>query len=562
MHAASISDRYSGSCLRGVALLLIWLGAYGGLPADYFVREAGNDEHEGTSRETAWRSAERVNRARLRAGDRVLFEAGKRFRGGLVLTSEDAGASNAPVVIGSDGQAAAVLEPGNGNGISVVNAGNIVIRNLLVKGSGRTNNTGYGVLCDNTLTNRQRLKNLVLDQIEVSGFGIFGILIAGDHAGFEHVLVTNCVMRDNLRGGMEIAGRLPWDADYYAHADVRVTHCRAFGNTGDPTYLKNHSGSGMVLYQVDGGTMEYCAAWDNGTLCRAPGGGVGLWTCASRRVVIQRCESFANRTSGADGGGFDLDGGCVECVLQYNYSHDNDGPGLMVYSYPYASYADRGNIVRFNLSENDSRRGSRYAGLWIRNDGTNPMTNLEVYNNTVVIGSWASQAALVNGAGVHACLRNNIFFSNGAAVPLRVELPADALRFEHNVYWRQDGPVQVAWGTNLYSSLSEWREITGQESIAGKGTGIFGDPLFVNHQSTSAVNSSNWDGLRAFCLRSNSPAWSGGLDLRKRPNPDIGSCDLLGTKLPGEGPFPIGAIWGCVVEGQESVPRRASAGSN
>ena len=147
-------------------------------------------------------------------------------------------------------------------------------------------------------------------------------------------------MHDNLRGGMEVAGRLPWDATAYAHADVRVTHCQAFDNTGDPAYFKNHSGSGIVLYQVDGGLMEDCAAWNNGALCRASGGGVGLWTCASRRVVIQHCESFANRTSGGDGGGFDLDGGSVDCVLQYNYSHDNDGPGLMVYTYPYASHTD------------------------------------------------------------------------------------------------------------------------------------------------------------------------------------------------------------------------------
>ena len=232
--------------------------------------------------------------------------------------------------------------------------------------------------------------------MEARGFGIFGILVAGTHAGFEHVLITNCVMRDNLRGGMEVAGRLPWDATVYAHADVLVSHCQAFDNTGDPTYLKNHSGSGMVLYEVDGGVMEYCTAWNNGGLCRSSGGGVGLWTCASRRVVIQHCESFGNRTSGADGGGFDIDGGSLDCVLQYNYSHDNDGPGLMVYTYPYASFADRGSVVRFNISENDSRKSRDYAGLWVRADGRE-MTGVEIYNNTVIVGPWTDQAAHIYG---------------------------------------------------------------------------------------------------------------------------------------------------------------------
>jgi hypothetical protein len=64
------------------------------------------------------------------------------------------------------------------------------------------------------------------------------------------------------------------------------------------------------------------------------GGPCGIWTAASRRVVIQQCDSFDNRTGrAADGDGFDLDGGCVECVLQYDYSHGNDGAGILVYTY-------------------------------------------------------------------------------------------------------------------------------------------------------------------------------------------------------------------------------------
>jgi len=60
-----------------------------------------------------------------------------------------------------------------------------------------------------------------------------------------------------------------------------------------------------------------------------------------------------------------------------------DGPGLMVYTYPYASYADRDNIVRFNISENDSRKSKHYAGLWLRTDGR-AMTGVEIYNNTIL----------------------------------------------------------------------------------------------------------------------------------------------------------------------------------
>jgi hypothetical protein len=298
----------------------------------------------------------------------------------------------------------------------------------------------------------------------------------------------------------------------------------------------------MVLYQVDGGVMEYYAAWSNGALCQSSGGGVGLWTCASRRVVIQHCESFANKTSGADGGGFDIDGGSVECVLQYNYSHDNDGPGLMVYTYPYASFTDRDNVVRFNISENDSRKGRRYAGLWVRTDGKE-MTGIQIYNNTVIIGPWTDQAALFFGRGVEARVRNNIFIANGSAMPLRVEEPESRLRFENNLYWREGGPTQVAWDAQTYSSLHDWRNRTGQELLNGEPAGLFANPVLSQH--TPVTRLGERCGLQAghaFRPMPSSPALASGLNLHEKFGVDTGTHDFLGSVLPPSGQLPLGAI--------------------
>lgn len=531
---------HRGTAILPGLMLLVFSSAPPLAATDYFIRSNGDDAAKGDSTNAAWQTIARVNRARFQPGDRLLFEASASFAGNLLLSAEDAGTSNAPVVIGSFGPGRATILAGQQTGVTVENAGGIAIENLLVVGAGRTNNSGYGIRCDNTLTNGQRLGYLRIANVEAQGFGIFGILVAGTHAGFEHVLITNCVMHDNLRGGMEVAGRLPWDSSVYAHADVLVTHCQAHDNTGDPTYLRNHSGSGMVLYQVDGGVMEYCTAWNNGTLCGSSGGGVGLWTCASRRVVIQFCESFDNRTSGADGGGFDIDGGSVDCVLEYNYSHDNDGPGLMVYTYPYASFIDRGSVVRFNISENDARKNRYYAGLWVRTDGKD-MTGLEIYNNTVVIGPWTDQAAHIYARGVEARLWNNLFIGTGSALPLRVEEPAGRVRFENNLYWREGATTQIAWGTQTYSGLKEWREGTGQECLGQEPTGMFANPGLSLHPSGAATGDRR--GLQAgqaFRPLPGSPALAGGLDLRRKFALDVGLRDFLGTPLPGV--LPLGAI--------------------
>jgi hypothetical protein len=264
-------------------------------------------------------------------------------------------------------------------------------------------------------------------------------------------------------------------------------------------------------------------------------------------VVIEHCESFGNRTSGGDGGGFDIDGGSVDCVLQYNYSHDNDGPGLMVYTYAYASRSDLGAVVRFNISENDARKGRHYAGLWVRSDGK-VITGLEIYNNTVVIGPWTDQAALINGRRVEARVRNNIFIAQAPAVPLRVEQPADGVRFENNLYWREGGPTEIAWGTQTYSSLQEWRAHTGQEVLSGEPTGLFADPVLSRHPPDARpAERPGLQDMRAFRPLPSSPAQAGGLDLRKKFGTDTGARDFLGL-LPLAGGFPLGAIGAAQLE--------------
>ena len=461
------------------------------LAADYYVAATGDDAAAGASPGTAWRSVNKVNAMSFKPGDRICFQGGQEFRGNLRLGHGSGGRVNKPVVITSFGGGRATLLAGHDTGITVESAGFVTISNLAVVGDGPTNNTGYGILCDNRLDEFRRLENLHIENVDASGFGVFGILVSGKRAGYHHVRVIGCDLHDNLRGGMEIAGRLPWDSPLYAHSDVVVRRCRAHDNSGDPDYTKNHSGSGMVLYQVEGGVIEDCRAWANGQQCHHGNGGVGIWSCASRGVVIQHCESFANRTSGGDGGGFDLDGGSIDCVLQYNYSHDNDGPGLMAYTYAYASHADRGNTIRFNISDQDSRKGERYAGLWVRSDG-GAMTGLKIYNNTVRMGRGGKQAAYVNGRAIEAELRSNIFVGCDGTLPLVVEQPEDNLRFENNLYWGGGAPLRIRWGETNFGALDEWRQSTGQELVDGKAVGFFADPKFALEPAPQSAGDGDW----------------------------------------------------------------------
>ena len=108
-----------------------------------------------------------------------------------------------------------------------------------------------------------------------------------------------------------------------------------------------------------------------------------------RRVATRHHPALRivrNRTGNApDGDGFDLDGGSIECVLQYNYSHDNDGAGHPRLHLPLRAMADRGNIVRYNICECDAVKLGEYGAIHVGNDG-HGMSGVEIYHNTFIAG--------------------------------------------------------------------------------------------------------------------------------------------------------------------------------
>src|SRR5688572_4894865 len=209
------------------------------LSTTYYVANSGDDSHAGISAEQPWKSLDRVSSFRFHQGDKVLLKAGDSFYGTLQLTAEDSGTESAGIEISSFGAGRASIVAGRQTGISATDVENLTIQNLVVKGDGPTNNIGHGVHIENTRTDR-RLNGLVVDSLDVSGFGKHGILVTGRTQGYEDVNIRRCSMHRNLTGGLEVGGKLPWDAKLYAHKNVTVSECRAFDNTGDPNYTQNH----------------------------------------------------------------------------------------------------------------------------------------------------------------------------------------------------------------------------------------------------------------------------------------------------------------------------------
>jgi hypothetical protein len=516
--------------------------------ADYYVSPSGDDGNAG-SLAKPWKTIAKINATKFAPGDRVLFEGGQVFKGNAAFDAGDAGTAQRPVIVGSYGKGRATIEAGNGVAILIENAGGFVIRDLLVRGADRIKNKSSGVHVVNRLPRTTKLEYIRMDNVEAADFGYAGIMVQGDapdktQSGYNDVRITRCAAHGNAYYGIYVTGVWDSTATDYAHSNVYVGYCRAYDNPGDPTFLENHSGNGILIDYIDGGVMEWCVAYNNGYLCDSKKGGpVGLWTHASNNILIQYNEAYNNRTGkSVDGGGFDFDGGVSNSILQYNYSHDNDGAGYLLYVYPGAPYTFRKNVCRYNISVNDGRK-NHYGGIWLGNDGSG-VRDLEIYNNTVVIApqAGATPKAIHVRDTVNVRFRNNLLVSTGGVPILDVPKDQPGLRFQGNNYWAADGKPRIQWEGRTYESLDAWRAATGQETVNGLPTGLSVDPRLSDlEEGVTLGDALLLPALRSYRLLPDSPLVDAGLDLRKLFGLSVGANDLWRNPIPQGRGYDIGA---------------------
>jgi hypothetical protein len=539
----------SGLILLVLVLVLSLAGLVQG--TDYFISPSGNDGDPGTSPSRAWRTVEKVNGTDLQPGDRILFEAGQAFDGSLSLDARDAGTPANPVTIGSFGDGRAILRSGKQKGLFAHNCAGLIVKNLNFIGSGRTDPAGSdGVSFYTDLPGGVKLDYVRIDSIEVSGYRRTGIAVGAGNAsrsGFEDVRITNAVARDNGDKGICVYGAWPADPAKRENRNVTIAHCKAHDNPGIAGQT-GHTGNGIILSGVEDALVEYCEAWNNGELNGGPEGGpIGIWAWEAARVIIQFCESHHNKTAnGKDGGGFDLDGGCVDCILQYNYSHDNHGAGYGIYQFEGAS-PYKNNVVRYNISENDGLAGEYGALTFWSTPSSGGIQNTAVYNNTFCVSEKTTGAAINDLATgtthVHGTsLVNNIIVTAPGKKAVEIPFSSGGWTFLNNDYWTDGGRVQFGWDGKTFVGLGAWRQASGQEKRNGAVTGFETDPRLTDPGKGGTMGDPENPGkLAAYRLRPESPMINAGLDLRSLFGTDTGLHDFYGVTLPQGSGYDVGA---------------------
>lgn len=505
----------------------------------YFISSTGDDTQPGTSAATAWATIDKVNQTTFQPGDRILFEAGMTFKGSIWL--QGTGTTTQPIVMSSYGRGYATIDSGTSSGFYSYNSAGIELRRLTFVGTGQLTNTHSGITfyLDAPNTN---LNYLRLDSLDVSGYLYSGINIISDNgsSGYSDVRINFCQSHDNGETGI-----LSNSQDLNAHHNWYVGNCQVYNITGRREVTSYNTGNGIVLAGIDGALIEHCLAYSNGSLNGdGSGGPAGIWGYSCNNLTIQFCESHHNDSGTQyDGGGFDLDGGCTNSVLQYNYSHDNSGPGFLL-SQCYGAYPMHDVVVRYNVSDNDARHNSQGALEVWSSGASGGIVNATFYNNTVRLGA-ATDGSQAKAVKVMSCDYTNLSFRNNMLatsdnVPAFSTTCPYGLRLEGNSYWNSNQPLYIDWQGTAYHDLVAFRTATGQEMMTnGRETGLSIDPQLPASNLAQAPSYS-------------SPLRKAGLNMQADFKVNPGPYDFAGTAIPaaplassigafeiGDGPLPV-----------------------
>ena len=525
-----------------LAFTIFWLPitniAWG---TEYFFSSSGNDLTGNGSVSNPWRSIGKMNTLDLDPGDQVFFRSGDTFTGSIYLDSIDSGTNASghlvsPILISSyGGDARARIVTPSGNGLLSYNNGGIELSNLEFQGPGNSSLNTQGIyFYHDHFQGNVKQHHIRVDNVLVDGFGRWGIIMQSDTpvgsamGGYRDVRVTNSELRNNGDGGLSMVAT---DWKELLHEDVYVGNVVAHNNSGF-SGCSPHCGHGILFGQVDNGLIEHSVAHSNGVA--AGKGNVGIWTWQSNEVTIQHNEAYGNRSpNGSDGGGFDIDGGVTNSIVQFNRSHDNDGAGYLLAQFGSAEPMAR-NVFRYNLSINDGKDSYGPITIW-GNSNSDIASSAVFHNNTLVL----DKNVVPNGRGVvtffndnHTSvdLFNNIFLAKNGAALIDGDTTASRTTFARNAYWTDGGPVFLE-GTQ-YSNVATWAGTQNQEMIGGSYVGIQASPQFI-------------DDLQ-YHLGGASPLIDAGIDYNSPPWPSwvtsMGNQDFYGVSLPQGGGYDIGAV--------------------
>jgi len=470
------------------------------LATTYFVDSTGGDDSSGgIGPDAPWCGLDKVNATTFEPGDKILLKAGCAWSG--QLWPKGSGARGDPIVVDMYGEGSKPAINGGGavpEAVRLYNQEYWEINNLEVTNhdpAAPAIRSGVRILGEEagTLTH-VHLKNLEVHDVNGdchsgrdggkcnSGI-LFDVIGESVKTSFHDVLIEGCHVYRCDRSGIKT-----W-TDWSRHRGwAPYTKLVIRSNV-----LDDIGGDGIVACMADRPLIEHNTA----SRCNARSGdwNVAIWVWETDDAVMQFNEAYLTHTT-KDGQAFDIDGMTRRTVVQYNYSHDNEGGFILLCESgrPDPGLFNDGSIVRYNISQNDGARTFQVGGK---------VTNASIYNNTIYVGEGRGDPLMIwhNKDGMwpdHIHYYSNIFFNLGKG-------GYDLGKSTNNVF-----DYNVFYGKHPETEPEDPHKITDDPRLVDPGSGGIGR-----------------DTVDGYKLRQDSPCIDSGMTI-----PDNGGLDYWGNPVP------------------------------
>jgi hypothetical protein len=383
----------------------------------YLNAQAGNDQADGKTPQTAFQTLLPINCMQLAAGDVIRFAQGQHFQGPLLITSS--GTAGKPITFTSDGQGN-TLPSIDGDGchnqaIRVENAEHLIIENLQITGqfaTPRPRAAGIRIGIKNMAT----ASNITLRKLNIHdvnghpdkklGFPSAGICIeawgrppADTPASYDNLLIENNTLTNVGRDGILLFS-VHGKRDEYRKASTNVVVRN--------NQLADIPGDGISLCVTDNALIEHNKLTRIATAVSDHNAACGIWPWSSDNTLIQFNEVSYCGKGGHDGQALDADWNCNDTVFQFNYTHDNPNGSLLICSKPNEKNSV-GNVrptYRYNLSVND---GAAKSVIRITGDSV----DANIHDNIFLS---RDHMQLITLAHWHGAMPKNMLFANNQII--------------------------------------------------------------------------------------------------------------------------------------------------
>lgn len=466
----------------------------------YIDSKSGNDSNNGKTPNKAWKTLNRINSFLFTPGDSILLKSGEIWNG--QLAPKGSGSATNPIVISLYGGVKKPKIDGRGAVESVLKLEDVEyweVEELEITNNANTVGNRLGVLIKDNGKERKHihLKKLYIHDImgdysfAMTGKNTGGIGIIGAAATkFDDILIEDCEIANVTRVG--IFSNLT-DGKSAIKGNRPITNLVVRRNK-----IHHCSGDGAIIRYAYKPLIEYNEVWETHNASEdLVGYGVALWCRSTDEATFQYNEVY-NTRGGKDGQAFDADEDAYRTVIQYNYSHDNEGGFVLITS------TSEDAIVRHNLSINDGIKGLHVFDfpLWashVRGTGI-------FHNNTIVLAKGYEAVVIADEALNTAKFYNNIFYHAG----------------EGELYVKSGG-ITATFNSNSYYGYDPY--------VIKDANAITVDPLLVSPFSYSK----GFGNTNGFKLKVQSPVLGKGINKSQMEGnywlENLGDVDFYGNKM-------------------------------